>query len=50
VWRLVVEQTASLEEIERSWNYVDVMKANAVLDMRRDYERAYRAASEKGSK
>ena len=36
MWRLVLEQIATLEEIERSWNFMDIMKANALLDYRAD--------------
>lgn len=36
IWRLVLERMATLEEIERSWSIDDVMRANALLDMRSD--------------
>lgn len=31
-----MENFASLEELDRSWNLDDVLKANALLDMRSD--------------
>jgi len=31
-----LEGIASLEEIERTWNLDDLMRANALLDMRLD--------------
>lgn len=40
VWRLVIEGTATLDEIERAWSLDDVQKANAILDMRADIQRA----------
>ena len=36
LWRLVLEGIASLEEIERTWNLDDLLRANALLDMRLD--------------
>ena len=38
MWRLVLDRIATLEEIERSWNFNDIMKANALLDYRADQE------------
>lgn len=35
-WRIILEGIASLEEIERTWNLDDLMRANALLDMRLD--------------
>lgn len=32
VWRLVIRQIATLEEIERSWTFDDIYKGNAALD------------------
>lgn len=32
VWRLVFEKIATLEEIERSWNLDDVLRANDLID------------------
>ena len=39
IWRLVIDKVASLQEIETHWNLEDVMKANALLDMRIDIEK-----------
>lgn len=36
-------QIATLTEIENSWSYTDMVKANALLDMRSDYERYMRS-------
>lgn len=33
-WRLITEQTATAEELNRSYSYTDMMKANAILDMK----------------
>jgi hypothetical protein len=38
IWQLVFEKIATLEEIERSWSYDDVLRAVAIIDMRRDLE------------
>jgi len=32
VWRLVIENVATLEEIDRSWCLDDIAKMNALLD------------------
>ena len=45
-WRLVIEGVASVWELESVWNTEDVMKANAALDMRRDYEVAQQQAGQ----
>ncbi len=36
VWRLIAcePQMATLEEINRSWNYDDILRGNAVLNLR----------------
>lgn len=34
IWRLVLEQVATLAEIETQWSLDDVYRANAMLDMR----------------
>jgi hypothetical protein len=36
MWRLIFEKIVTLEEIERSWSYDDLLRANAVLDMHQD--------------
>jgi hypothetical protein len=36
MWRIIFEKIATLEEIERSWSYDDLLRANAVLDMHQD--------------
>lgn len=36
IWRLVLEGIVSLQEIEQSWSLDDVMRANALLDMKID--------------
>jgi len=33
IWRLVFEKVATYEEMQRSWTFDDIMKANAILDM-----------------
>jgi ABC-type uncharacterized transport system substrate-binding protein len=33
---LILENIASLEELEKVWNLDDVNRANALLDMRQD--------------
>lgn len=33
-----MEGVATLEEIERSWSYDDIIRANAVLNMRADIQ------------
>lgn len=43
VWRLVLGQIATLEEIDRSWSLDDVLDANALLD----YQAAAQEASRK---
>jgi hypothetical protein len=35
----VIDKVASLQEIETHWNIEDVLKANALLDMRIDIEK-----------
>lgn len=35
-WRIILEGIASLEEIERTWSLDDLLRANALLDMRLD--------------
>jgi hypothetical protein len=37
-WRLVLAGFATKEEIERSYSLVDVMKANAILDLKNELE------------
>ena len=39
VWRLVLEKVATLEEINSSWNFLDIIKMNALLDMKIDIEK-----------
>lgn len=36
VWRLILEKVATLSEIETLWSLDDVMRANALLDMKSD--------------
>jgi len=38
VWRLVAERIASKEEVNREYTFMDIIKANAVLDMRSTIE------------
>ena len=38
VWRLVLKKVATLEEIERSWTFMDLLKGNALLDYSEDLE------------
>lgn len=38
VWRLVLKKVATLEEIERSWTFSDILKGNALLDYTDDLE------------
>ena len=46
-WRIILEGIASLEEIERAWSLDDLMRANALLDMRLDL---LEESKKKGSK
>lgn len=46
-WRIILEGIASLEEIERTWSLDDLLRANALLDMRLDL---MEEAKKKGSK
>lgn len=39
IWRLVLDNIATLEEIERHWSLDDVFRANALLDMRCDMQK-----------
>lgn len=39
VWRLVTRRVATLAEIEGSWSFLDLQKANAMLDYTDDIER-----------
>jgi len=36
IWRLVLEGIATLEELEKTWSLDDVLRAEALLDMRSD--------------
>lgn len=36
IWRLILEKIVTLTELETTWNLDDVMRANALLDMRLD--------------
>ena len=36
IWRLILEGIVSLQEIEQSWSLDDVMRANALLDLKID--------------
>jgi len=47
IWRLVIKQIATLTELENTWSYLDVLAANAVLDMEKDYEYAISGLREK---
>lgn len=38
MWRLVIEQIATLEEMDRHWTLTDIYKANALLDMKADMQ------------
>ena len=38
VWRLVTEQTATLEELETWWSLDDMVRAAAVLDVKQAIE------------
>jgi len=52
VWRLITERVATLQELDAHWTIEDMLKANAVLDMKADIkadaaERARKAAKKK---
>lgn len=38
MWRLVIDSVATLNELHTTWSLDDVLKANALLDMRSDLE------------
>jgi hypothetical protein len=38
IWRLVMENVATLSELETTWSLDDVMRANAVLSMQKTIE------------
>lgn len=38
IWRLIIEKIASLYEIEKMWSLDDVLRANALLDMKMDLQ------------
>jgi len=38
-WRVVLAKIACLEELETHWSLGDLLKANAMLDMRDAYEK-----------
>lgn len=40
IWRLVTEKVATLKEIDEHYSFVDIIKANAVLDMKNEVEKA----------
>jgi hypothetical protein len=40
MWRLVVKRIATLQEIETHYSFDDILRANAVLDMADEIERA----------
>jgi hypothetical protein len=42
-----MENIASLEELERTWNLDDVYRANALLDMRLDLQEDQRRRTRK---
>lgn len=39
IWRLVIERVATLTELERYYDLVDVLDANEALDLREEAER-----------
>jgi hypothetical protein len=47
IWRLVLENVASLQELETIWNLDDVERANALLDMRLDLSEVERKRAKK---
>lgn len=49
MWRLVLEQVATLEEMDRRWTLEDIYKGNALLDMRADIK-ASNAPKPKGGR
>jgi hypothetical protein len=50
IWRLVVlEKCATLTELE-NWTLEDVMKANAILDMKHDIEKSANANNSRSSR
>lgn len=50
MWRLVVAKVATLEEIRSTYSLGDVLKLNAILDMREDVTEFQRIDAEKASK
>jgi hypothetical protein len=40
LWRLVINQCATLQELDTHWSIDDVMRANAVLDVKEEIETA----------
>jgi pantoate--beta-alanine ligase len=50
IWRLVVSKVATLEEIRSTYSLGDVLKLNAILDMREDVTEFQRIDAEKASK
>lgn len=36
MWRLVIDQVATLQELDSHWSLDDIYRANALLDMRAD--------------
>lgn len=39
IWRLVIERVATLTELEKYYDLVDVLDANEALDLREEAER-----------
>lgn len=46
VWRIWNEKGVPLKEIQEYWSYEDLLKANALLDMKDDFELALEAVQE----
>ena len=36
IWRLIFENIATLQELETIWSLDDVLRANAILNMKQD--------------
>lgn len=39
MWRLVMENVATLEEMERAWTLADIVRGNHVLTLREEARR-----------
>lgn len=50
IWRIWKAKNISLSELKYEWSYVDLLKANAILDYQDDLELGYLALRERESK